>query len=65
MIKLDRDIQDISKVIIKARRDLHQIPELGFKEYKTNAYIINFLKNNFILKPISFSFESLFPLNEN
>lgn len=45
MIKLDRDIQDISKVIIKARRDLHQIPELGFKEYKTNAYIINFLKN--------------------
>ncbi|WP_432663921.1 amidohydrolase [Wukongibacter baidiensis] len=44
MIKLDKDIRDISQSIIKARRDLHQIPELGFKEYKTNEYITNFLK---------------------
>ncbi|WP_432408658.1 M20 metallopeptidase family protein [Wukongibacter sp. M2B1] len=44
MIKLDKDIQDISRMIIKARRDLHQIPELGFKEYKTHEYIISFLK---------------------
>ena len=31
--------------IIKYRRDLHQIPEIGFKEYKTHDYIINILKN--------------------
>ncbi len=31
--------------IIKIRRDLHQIPELGFKEFKTQKYILNILKN--------------------
>ncbi|RCK10981.1 hypothetical protein DT075_22115 [Bacillus licheniformis] len=25
------------------RRDLHQIPELGFQEYKTQAYLLNHL----------------------
>ncbi len=45
MIKLDKDMQNILQLIIKTRRDLHQIPELGFKEYKTNEYIISFLKN--------------------
>lgn len=44
MIKLDKDIRGISQTIIEIRRDLHQIPELGFKEYKTNKYIIDFLK---------------------
>jgi N-acetyldiaminopimelate deacetylase len=29
--------------IIKIRRELHQIPELGFKEFKTQAYILNYL----------------------
>ncbi|MGM8214307.1 N-acetyldiaminopimelate deacetylase [Bacillaceae bacterium W0354] len=28
---------------IKVRRDLHQIPELGFKEFKTQSYLLNFL----------------------
>ena len=31
--------------VIKYRRDLHQIPEVGFKEFKTQKYIINTLKN--------------------
>lgn len=31
--------------IIKYRRDLHQIPEVGFKEFKTQQYIIDTLKN--------------------
>ena len=31
--------------IIKYRRDLHQIPETGFKEFKTQKYIIDALKN--------------------
>ena len=30
--------------IIKYRQDLHQIPELGFNEYKTQEYIIVKLK---------------------
>ncbi|MED4203392.1 N-acetyldiaminopimelate deacetylase [Neobacillus mesonae] len=29
--------------LIQIRRDLHQIPELGFQEYKTQAYILNYL----------------------
>jgi N-acetyldiaminopimelate deacetylase len=28
---------------VQIRRDLHQIPELGFQEYKTQQYIINFV----------------------
>lgn len=31
--------------VIKYRRDLHEIPEVGFKEFKTQNYIINTLKN--------------------
>ncbi|WP_297432043.1 M20 family metallopeptidase [uncultured Cetobacterium sp.] len=31
--------------VIKYRRDLHQIPEVGFKEFKTQKYIINALKD--------------------
>ncbi|WLR44244.1 N-acetyldiaminopimelate deacetylase [Bacillus carboniphilus] len=31
--------------LIKTRRDLHQIPELGFKEYKTQQYIIKYLES--------------------
>lgn len=28
---------------IKIRRDLHQIPELGFKEFKTQSYLLDYL----------------------
>lgn len=30
---------------IKIRRDLHQIPELGFREFKTQAYLLDFLSS--------------------
>ncbi|ALC91155.1 N-acetyldiaminopimelate deacetylase [Bacillus sp. FJAT-18017] len=30
---------------IKIRRELHQIPELGFQEFKTQAYLLNFLNS--------------------
>ncbi|OIK05673.1 N-acetyldiaminopimelate deacetylase [Bacillus sp. MUM 116] len=29
---------------VKIRRDLHQIPELGFQEYKTQAYLLSYLQ---------------------
>lgn len=29
---------------VKIRRDLHQIPELGFKEFKTQAYLLSYIK---------------------
>lgn len=31
------------ETFIKVRRDLHRIPELGFKEYKTQAYLLDYL----------------------
>jgi N-acetyldiaminopimelate deacetylase len=31
--------------LIKIRRDLHQIPELGFQEYKTQAYLLDYLQS--------------------
>lgn len=32
------------EVLYKIRRDLHKIPELGFKEFKTQEYLLNYLK---------------------
>jgi N-acetyldiaminopimelate deacetylase len=29
---------------VQIRRDLHQIPELGFQEFKTQAYLLNYLE---------------------
>jgi amidohydrolase len=37
-------------VIIQTRRDLHRIPEPGYTEEKTSAYVVNFLKKNKNLK---------------
>ncbi|GGE67163.1 N-acetyldiaminopimelate deacetylase [Priestia taiwanensis] len=33
------------KSYVDIRRDLHRIPELGFKEYKTQAYLLDYLKS--------------------
>jgi len=37
------DRNELSNLIIKYRRDLHQIPELGFLVYDTSAYVKNVL----------------------
>lgn len=31
--------------LVKIRRDLHQIPELGFQEFKTQAYLLNYIES--------------------
>ena len=31
--------------LVKIRRDLHQIPELGFKEFKTHAYLLEYIQS--------------------
>ncbi|ETI66008.1 N-acetyldiaminopimelate deacetylase [Neobacillus vireti] len=31
--------------LVKIRRDLHQIPEIGFQEFKTQAYIFSYLES--------------------
>ncbi|SFA76639.1 MULTISPECIES: N-acetyldiaminopimelate deacetylase [unclassified Bacillus (in: firmicutes)] len=33
------------ETFVKIRRDLHQIPELGFKEFKTQEYLIKYLSS--------------------
>lgn len=43
----DLDEQSLSKIydtLLKVRRDLHQIPELGFEEWKTQAYLLQYLR---------------------
>jgi len=30
---------------IQVRRDLHKIPELGFQEFKTQKFLLDYLKN--------------------
>ena len=37
-------IKPYKEHLISVRRDLHRIPELGFKEEKTSAYVANYLK---------------------
>ena len=34
----------LEEIMEQYRMDLHQIPELGFKEFKTQEYILNHLK---------------------
>ncbi|SHK13275.1 M20 metallopeptidase family protein [Paramaledivibacter caminithermalis] len=43
MIIVNKALQDLSEEIIQIRRDLHQIPELGFEEFKTSNYIFKYI----------------------
>ena len=37
------EIKEFANLIFKYRRDLHKIPEIGYCEYKTSAYILDVL----------------------
>lgn len=43
---IKQEVEKIYNEIIKHRRYLHQNPELSEKEYNTNKYVANFLKEN-------------------
>jgi amidohydrolase len=44
-ISLQEGATMMKELLKQYRRDLHQIPEAGYQEFKTQAYILNFLKN--------------------
>jgi amidohydrolase len=43
-MSLRNQIQAYKEHVINIRRDLHQIPELGFREEKTSTYVANYLE---------------------
>jgi metal-dependent amidase/aminoacylase/carboxypeptidase family protein len=40
-----KETKEVENYIIKCRRDLHKMPEIGFDLPKTSAYVSNELKN--------------------
>jgi len=43
-MKIKSKIHSLQKEIISLRRDFHQYPELGWKEFRTSEKIVNYLK---------------------
>lgn len=46
MLKLNKEINKILPKVIEWRRQIHQFPEIGFKEFKTAALINDVLENS-------------------
>jgi len=44
MIDIRELVSEYKELIIKTRRDLHRIPEVGYTEAKTSAYVADYLK---------------------
>ncbi|TCO71468.1 M20 metallopeptidase family protein [Marinisporobacter balticus] len=44
MIHIEKEILDVKEEVVLIRRTLHQIPEIGFEEEKTSAFIIQKLE---------------------
>ena len=44
MVDLRMLVSEHKELIIKTRRDLHRIPEVGYTEEKTSAYVADYLK---------------------
>lgn len=40
---MNKEIEKYGSLAIKLRRDLHKIPEIGYEEFKTHKYIMDFL----------------------
>ena len=46
MLKIEEEIKKVLPSVIKWRRQIHQFPELGFKEFKTASLITDVLDNS-------------------
>ena len=44
MVDIRQLVSENKELIIKTRRDLHRIPEVGYTEAKTSAYVADYLK---------------------
>ncbi|MCR6516018.1 MAG: M20 metallopeptidase family protein [Clostridium sp.] len=44
MINIKKDIKDIKNELVEIRRDIHENPELGFEEFRTQGLIIDLLE---------------------
>ena len=44
MVDIREIVSEYKELIIKTRRDLHRIPEVGYTEAKTSAYVADYLK---------------------
>ena len=42
-MNLERELEKLKPELIALRRDFHQYPELGFKEFRTQKKIITYL----------------------
>lgn len=45
MIKIDNNIKELEQFVIDSRRNLHKIPEAGFREFETTKYILDILND--------------------
>ncbi|MBW2431873.1 MAG: amidohydrolase, partial [Deltaproteobacteria bacterium] len=43
MVDIHKLVSEHKELVINTRRDLHRIPEVGYTEEKTSAYIADFL----------------------
>ena len=43
MVDIHKLVSEHKELVIKTRRDLHRIPEVGYTEEKTSAYVADYL----------------------
>ena len=44
MLDIRKLVSEYKELVINSRRDLHRIPEIGYTEEKTSAYVANYLR---------------------
>ena len=44
MVNIRQLVSEHKELIIDTRRDLHRIPEIGYTEEKTSAYVADYLR---------------------
>ncbi len=44
MVDIRQLVSEYKELVINSRRDLHRIPEIGYTEEKTSAYVADYLR---------------------